>query len=359
MKSADSGSSWKLTMVPGGAAFSAIHASSATNAWAVANGGGIAHTSNGVDWSQTTGVTTDDLLDVVMVGTNTVWAVGWNEAIVKTTDGGNTWQRQYPWPAEQLWGIDAIDSNMAWAVGQYGLIFHTTNGGVGDVPQPYFSYMRPERAHVGERLDSYGAYFGATRNSSYVSFGSVPATYYIEWSDRKISCLIPDIQPPATLPVTVTTSKGVSNPRNLNLLLPAPTVTSINPTSGNSVTLVFIEITGTGFQNGATASMYNSYYFGSGPITPLMTVVNSSTQMTCLFFLPLPTFSISYPMGDRSYYVGVANPDGQGSASSVMFLVRMTPCGGGSAASVALFGAFMGLLSISGTLGLRWRRRRR
>jgi photosystem II stability/assembly factor-like uncharacterized protein len=61
-------------------------------------------------------------------------AVGWNYSaqnglIVRTTDGGTTWNSQISGIAQWLNGVTFIDANTGTAVGDYGTILRTTNGG--------------------------------------------------------------------------------------------------------------------------------------------------------------------------------------------------------------------------------------
>jgi len=58
------------------------------------------------------------------------WVVNsWGE-IVHTVDSGQSWQQQYYDHETSLTDGYFLNSQVGWAVGQYGTILHTTNGGL-------------------------------------------------------------------------------------------------------------------------------------------------------------------------------------------------------------------------------------
>jgi photosystem II stability/assembly factor-like uncharacterized protein len=63
------------------------------------------------------------------VSASTVWAVGAQGAIFKTTDGGLSWVAQSSGSTQDLNGVAALDANTAWAVGRNGTVLRTRNGG--------------------------------------------------------------------------------------------------------------------------------------------------------------------------------------------------------------------------------------
>jgi photosystem II stability/assembly factor-like uncharacterized protein len=104
-----------------------------------------------------------DFYDLFFVNAQTGWAVGWPEAIFKTTDGGATWVEQQlnrgNWtPAAmankswcEVWTdstkttcskkhgvylrkVQFLDSQHGWAVGRFGYVFKTDDGGATWVP---------------------------------------------------------------------------------------------------------------------------------------------------------------------------------------------------------------------------------
>ncbi|NVJ59290.1 MAG: hypothetical protein HWE27_02815 [Gammaproteobacteria bacterium] len=87
----------------------------------------------GQKWRQVTTPTQAMLTAVTFVDQNTGYAVGHNQVIIKTTDGGDTWQLMYERPADIDYPafMDVWFRNAEWglAVGAYGLMVETRNGG--------------------------------------------------------------------------------------------------------------------------------------------------------------------------------------------------------------------------------------
>ena len=76
----------------------------------------------------------DEFGAVVCVDAKIVWAVGYNGKIIKSTDGGDTWQVQTSGTNAQLQGLWALDGKHVWATGskddgQDGVILYSSNGG--------------------------------------------------------------------------------------------------------------------------------------------------------------------------------------------------------------------------------------
>ena len=66
----------------------------------------------------------------------TGWACGSGGAIVRTDDGGATWQTQSSGTTMQLNRVMFVDANNGWAAGAGGVIMHTANGGTTWTGQP-------------------------------------------------------------------------------------------------------------------------------------------------------------------------------------------------------------------------------
>ena len=79
-----------------------------------------------------TGVT-ENLYDVCCVDTNTVFVCGQNGVILKTVDGGDTWQELYRQEGRELCKIAFFDQNVGYAGGNdgvnNGVLMRTTDGG--------------------------------------------------------------------------------------------------------------------------------------------------------------------------------------------------------------------------------------
>ncbi|MFA4848790.1 MAG: IPT/TIG domain-containing protein [Methanoregula sp.] len=107
-----------------------------------------------------------------------------------------------------------------------------------------------------------------------------------------------------TIPTTVPTTLSGS----------APTVTGISPASGAKDAIVGVTITGTNFENGATAKLMRAGY----PSIPATGVsVSSSTSIGC-------TFSLS-GADEGSWNVMVTNPGGQSDTKTGAFSIGQAP----------------------------------
>lgn len=107
-------------------------------AWAVSLGGQIIKTDDG-------GKTWDDqwtelqrqpetppLRSISMVSQDVIWICGDGGAVIVTADGGTNWSlRNIPGlaQADQLFGISAVSDKVAWVVGGNGGVFRTDDGG--------------------------------------------------------------------------------------------------------------------------------------------------------------------------------------------------------------------------------------
>jgi hypothetical protein len=78
------------------------------------------------------------------------------------------------------------------------------------LPAPYISFISPALGSVGTEVTITGTGFGASRGTSYVSFGETMAVDYLSWSETRIRVRVPQVGAGSTK-VTVTTSGGRSN----------------------------------------------------------------------------------------------------------------------------------------------------
>jgi len=71
------------------------------------------------------------LYDVHIFNSNTAIVVGNIGTVMKTTDGGTSWnmQRYAGGWSNNLYSVHFVDSNIGWAVGHTGQILQTTDGG--------------------------------------------------------------------------------------------------------------------------------------------------------------------------------------------------------------------------------------
>ena len=85
-------------------------------------------------WYAQSSGTTNSLFGVFFTDANTGTAVGSEETILRTTDGGTTWTLQLYPEGDALYGVYFTDANTGTVVGgsdecDCGLILHTTDGG--------------------------------------------------------------------------------------------------------------------------------------------------------------------------------------------------------------------------------------
>lgn len=136
----DGGTNW-LRQQPGtSATLNAVHFVSATQGWAVGGEGTILRTTNGgQSWqAQSSGAGFADLVSVHFINANTGWATGFDGffspgVILRTDNGGQTWVAQ---PQDNSDGVEwtrvfFVDETNGWILGSTGSagLLRTTNGG--------------------------------------------------------------------------------------------------------------------------------------------------------------------------------------------------------------------------------------
>lgn len=97
--------------------------------YVVGDGGIILKTINGgVTWNSLNSGIANDLIGVYFLNLNVGWAVGYGGKILKTTNGGTTWIIQTSGTSSNLYSVRFIDANNGWA-GSDSKILKTINGG--------------------------------------------------------------------------------------------------------------------------------------------------------------------------------------------------------------------------------------
>jgi len=86
-------------------------------------------TDGGETWTDQT-QTSHILQDVYYADANNGWAVGTGGTVLKTSDGGATWEFQASGTIKDLNAVSFADANNGFVVGQVGKILGTTNGGI-------------------------------------------------------------------------------------------------------------------------------------------------------------------------------------------------------------------------------------
>jgi photosystem II stability/assembly factor-like uncharacterized protein len=69
------------------------------------------------------------LYDIQFINESLGWSVGQDGKIIHSSDGGNSWNLQVSDVLTTLNSISFVDDSNGWIVGSNGLILHTTNGG--------------------------------------------------------------------------------------------------------------------------------------------------------------------------------------------------------------------------------------
>lgn len=83
----------------------------------------------GTSWQRITVPSKTELFHLDFVGSSRAWIVGDRGLILFTDDGGNTWRTQNSGTDRALYNIDFRDSKDGYAVGGRGTILRTENGG--------------------------------------------------------------------------------------------------------------------------------------------------------------------------------------------------------------------------------------
>ncbi len=127
--SLDRGLSWHLDTLD--QELRVIHMIDAQNGFAAGYGTIIKTANTAVDWEHT-GADGDFFIDLDFPSASVGYAVGYNGSILKTTDGGLSWDTQRnPTARKQIYleAVSFVDEQEGYAVGRKGVFLKTTNGG--------------------------------------------------------------------------------------------------------------------------------------------------------------------------------------------------------------------------------------
>ena len=128
----DGGFSWQRQNSPVDLTLSTVFVKAAKNAVIVGTRGTILTTDDGGDRSRVVNIDVrDHLYGLTFTGEDfsTGWATGTYGRILKTVDGGTSWQSQASGTTEHILKIAALNSSNAVAVGVNGIVLTTHNGG--------------------------------------------------------------------------------------------------------------------------------------------------------------------------------------------------------------------------------------
>jgi len=99
------------------------------HAWIVGDGGIVVRTTDGGKTFDVTRIPGNDFFTAVrFADTRHGWILGWHNAY-RTEDGGETWRMQPNAGGVFMNGLSVLDAHTAWIAGHYGCIQHTTDGG--------------------------------------------------------------------------------------------------------------------------------------------------------------------------------------------------------------------------------------
>ena len=97
---------------------------------AVGEQGGILRSEDGKSWTQVRSPVNGMLTRLRFSDEKSGWALGYDAAILQTTDGGNTWSlRHFDAAARPLYDLMFVDAQHGIAVGGYGSVLETRDGG--------------------------------------------------------------------------------------------------------------------------------------------------------------------------------------------------------------------------------------
>ena len=125
-KTTDSGTSWTKQTGDGNTEFTSVSFADAQNGWAVGFNNLVLHTTNGGQTWVTQNVGAPPLTainGVTVINANTAWIAGWNGFVARTTNAGQTWRKETIAGAESIDFEDALflDAQRGWVGGNIGI----------------------------------------------------------------------------------------------------------------------------------------------------------------------------------------------------------------------------------------------
>ena len=130
LRTVDGGLSWQ-DVTPASAGFRNVFFLDANTGWVV--GPSIYKTTNGgTSWTQQFGNSSTEFNAISFFDSQNGWAVGFNNLLLHTTDGGQTWTSQDAGapPVTAINGVTAIGPTTAWIAGWNGFVAQTSNSGL-------------------------------------------------------------------------------------------------------------------------------------------------------------------------------------------------------------------------------------
>jgi photosystem II stability/assembly factor-like uncharacterized protein len=113
-----------------------LHFFSHNTGFVIGSDGYMIKTNNGgISWDSVVTGTSNEIVGIDFIDQYTGWITGINGTILKTNDGGMSWELQISNTSAHLISIKAFDSLHAWAVGFAGKVLRTADGGNSWHPQ--------------------------------------------------------------------------------------------------------------------------------------------------------------------------------------------------------------------------------
>lgn len=248
----DGGTTWIPSNAPAPAdALNDVFFINSSVGWAVGDNGYIIISINGgLNWTVQTSGTTNNLNAVYFFDTNNGYAVGDSGTILQTTDGGTTWTTLTSGTTQNLNGVHFKDTNNGWAVGANATVLNW-----GATPSLTASPTFSAQGLTSTITLTAGSnsYF---RSDATVTISGTGITYSSVRDSGTQITVIATVSASATTgsrTITVADSDGRSGTTSLAINA-APTISSIEDSSGYQDSSPSLFITGTSFQDGATVS---------------------------------------------------------------------------------------------------------
>ncbi|MBX7223363.1 MAG: choice-of-anchor D domain-containing protein [Blastocatellia bacterium] len=246
--STDSGATWQLQSI---GPLRRIRFATPQNGWIVTLAGQILRTTNGGTTWQTSYTPTSGVMNDIGLAGSKVW--GFGSLFFKSVfnpDGDSAWQEQEAGATDTLQSASFVDTNKGWAVGDGGTILKTTNGG-----QSWVSVNNPSANGLYEVFFNSFAGWAVGANGTILKYtGPLPAPdFTISTSPGAISL---GQGATALSSCTLQSLFGFSNPVTLtanNLpagatatTIPNPTMPVVNGSTDIGFTLAIAPTTPTG-----------------------------------------------------------------------------------------------------------------
>jgi photosystem II stability/assembly factor-like uncharacterized protein len=129
LRTTDGGSFWQ-DVTPAAEGFRDVFFLDSTTGW-IAGASIYKTVDSGTSWTKQTGDGNTEFSAVSFADAQNGWAVGFNNLVLRTTNGGQSWTTQNVGapPVTAITGVTAIDANTAWVAGWDGFVARTTNAG--------------------------------------------------------------------------------------------------------------------------------------------------------------------------------------------------------------------------------------